>query len=80
MTPTDRTRMRFEAAMAAMQGLLAMPRDFDVPSHLTWHQVYARDAVLCADALLAELARTAAPPQEDCPPEFLTLATEDVLA
>jgi len=45
----DRTRMRFEAAVAAMQGLLSGELNDSDP------KVVAEDAVLYADALLERL-------------------------
>lgn len=63
MATSDYTRMRFEAAKAAMQGLLA--------NHLhDGHaEDYAKMATKCADALLAELGikpeAEATPPQPD---------------
>lgn len=63
---------RFEAAKAAMQGLLSANPDDDMPTPMaTW-------AVRYADALLAELARTAPQPEQAAPqgsaPDALPLA------
>lgn len=65
---------RFEAAKAAMQGLLANPpREFYYE-----YTEAARSAVKHADALLAELARTAPQPDQAAPqgsaPDALLLA------
>lgn len=64
---------RFEAAKAAMQGMYAA----DIEDALMYDQV-ARRAVLGADALLAELARTAPQPDQAAPqgsaPDALLLA------
>lgn len=49
--------LRERAAIAAMQGLLAK-----LSSAGEWPHVIACDAVRCADALLAELARTTTSP------------------
>lgn len=53
---------RFEAAKAAMQGVIAA----DVGDALPFEGI-AKRAVLSADALLAELARTAPQPEQKAP-------------
>lgn len=50
-------RDRFEAAKAAMQGLLALPEDFDGDSLAEMQESCARVSVGYADALLAELSK-----------------------
>lgn len=66
-------QQRFEAAKAAMQGMYAA----DIEDALMYDQV-ARRAVLGADALLAELARTAPQPDQAAPqgsaPDALLMA------
>ena len=64
-------QQRFEAAKAAMQGLCADPNYNVIPDQLVV------DAVRIADALLAELARTAPKPSE---PAEQALSIRDEIA
>lgn len=58
---------RIQAAIAAMQGMLANPKhhDIQVESGVPFSKFYAINAVVCADALIAELQKKGGQDESD---------------